>query len=91
MTVELRFFATFRSAVGQKSIERDYGVDTVGDLLRAIEDEWPELAGELLADGEIPGQVSILKNGKDVHHLEGPATLVADDDRISVFPPVAGG
>lgn len=91
MTVELRFFATFRSAVGQKSVERDYGVDTVGDLLAEIEAEWPELSGELLRDGEIPGQVSVLRNGKDVHHLEGPATPVEPGDSISVFPPVAGG
>lgn len=91
MTVELRFFATFRSAVGQKSVERDYGVDTVGDLLAAVEDEWPELAGDLLRDGEIPGQVSVLRNGKDVHHLDGPDTPVESGDRFSVFPPVAGG
>lgn len=91
MAVELRFFATFRAAVGQKSVERDYDAATVGEYLAAIEAEWPELAGQLLDDGAIRPQLSVLKNGREVVHLEGPATPIADGDSLSVFPPVAGG
>jgi molybdopterin synthase sulfur carrier subunit len=89
--VELRFFATFRSAVGQKSVERDYEVTTVGEVLSAVEDEWPELAGDVLDDGSIRPGLSVLKNGREVAHMEGTDTPVDDGDTISVFPPVAGG
>lgn len=91
--LELRFFATFREAVGQKSIERSFDDGaTVGDVLAAIEDEYPELAGQILDDdGDIRPQLSILKNGREVVHIEGVDTALEDGDRLSVFPPVAGG
>jgi molybdopterin synthase sulfur carrier subunit len=91
--LELRFFATFREAVGQKELRRAFEVDaTVGGVLEGIETEFPELGGELLdADGEIQPQLSVLKNGREVVHLDGPETELADGDRVSVFPPVAGG
>lgn len=90
--IELRFFATYRAAVGQKTVERDYDAATVGEVLFAIEEEWPEIAGQLLDDeGEIRPQLSVLKNGREVAHLEGPATAIESGDTVSVFPPVAGG
>lgn len=91
--LELRFFATFRQAVGQKEIHREFDGDvTVGDVLRGIEDEFPELVGEFLDDaGDIRPQLSVLKNGREVVHLDGTETGLEDGDRVSVFPPVAGG
>ena len=91
--LELRFFATFREAVGQKTIEREFDANaTVGDVLGAIESEFPELGGELLDDsGDIQPQLTVLKNGREVVHLEGTGTDLEDGDRMSVFPPVAGG
>ena len=91
--LELRFFATFRAAVGQKELRRAFDADaTVGDVLAGIESEYPELAGELLDDdGDIGPQLSVLKNGREVVHLDGPETDLDAGDRVSVFPPVAGG
>ena len=91
--VELRFFATFREAVGRKTVEREFEADAdVGDVLAAVEDEFPGLAGEILdGDGAIRPQLSVLRNGREVVHLEGTDTDLADGDRLSVFPPVAGG
>lgn len=93
MQIELRFFANFRSAVGQKTVEREYPDGaTVGEVLAAIEDEWPEMAGDILDDdGSILPQLSVLKNGREVVHMEGRDTPLEDGDRLSVFPPVAGG
>lgn len=91
MTVQMRFFATFREAVGSKTIERDYGVTTVGDALRELESEFPGLAGELLEDGRVRPQVNVLLNGRDVEHEEGIDTGLDDEDTLSIFPPVAGG
>lgn len=91
--LDLRFFATFRAAVGQKNLQRTFeSGTTVGDVLATIESEYPELAGDLLdEEGEIKPQLSVLKNGREVVHMDGPATALEDGDRLSVFPPVAGG
>ena len=93
MELELRFFATFREAVGQKTIRREFPADAdVGDVLAAIEEEFPELVGEILDDGgDIQPQLSVLRNGREVVHIDGTETTLADGDRLSVFPPVAGG
>lgn len=93
MNLELRSFATFREAIGQKTIEREYdeGV-TIGEVLSDIEGEFGELEGRLLnGSGEIQPQLSILKNGRDVTHEEGPETSLESGDTVSLFPPVAGG
>ena len=92
MELELRFFATFRAAVGQKTIHREYpDGSTVGEVLRALEEEFEGLAGELVEEGEIRDQLSVLKNGREVLHMEGIETTLEDGDTLSVFPPVAGG
>lgn len=93
MNLELRSFATFREAIGQKTIECEFADGTtVGDVLADLESEFDGLAGRLLdEDGEIRPQLSILKNGRDVTHAQGPETPLDDDDTVSLFPPVAGG
>lgn len=92
MELELRFFATFREAVGQKTLHwRADDDDTVGDVLRSLEAEYEGLRGRLLEGGEVRPHVNVLKNGREVVHLDGIATELEDGDTISVFPPVAGG
>ena len=94
MELELRFFATYREAVGQKTIAREYeGASvTVGEVLRGLEAEFEDLEGQILDDaGEILDMLTILKNGREVVHLEGTDTVLEDGDSLSVFPPVAGG
>jgi len=90
MHLEMRFFASFREAVGQKTIEREFeDGTTVGEVLTALEAEFPEL--DFFEDGEIRGFVRILKNGRDVEHMSGRDTALEDGDELSCFPPVAGG
>ena len=92
MELELRFFATFRDAVGQKTVFREFEEGTtVGDVLAELEADYEGLAGELVEDGEIRPQLSIMKNGRDVVHQEGTETKLEDGDALAVFPPVAGG
>ncbi|ELY50833.1 ubiquitin-like small modifier protein 1 [Natronococcus jeotgali] len=92
MELDLRFFATFREAVGQKELASSFeNGATVGDVLGELEAEYDGLEGQLLEDGAIRPQLSVLKNGRDVVHMEGPDTDLEDGDTLSVFPPVAGG
>lgn len=92
MRLQLKFFATFRAIVGQKTVEREFPEGTtVADVLAALEAEYPDLSGRLLDDGEIRPQLSVLKNGREVVHIDGAATPLDDGDTLSVFPPVAGG
>jgi len=92
MDIELRFFATFREAAGGKTVEATFAdASTVGDVLRELEDEYEGMAGRLVVDGELAPQINVLKNGREVLHLDGLDTPLDDGDRLSVFPPVAGG
>jgi molybdopterin synthase sulfur carrier subunit len=92
MELELRFFATFREAAGGKTVVREFedGSD-VGDVLRTLEAEYDGMDGRLIVDGDLAPQINVLKNGREVLHLQGLDTDLADGDRLSVFPPVAGG
>ena len=92
MDVHLRFFATFREAVGQKEVTYEVPTGaTVGDLLTDLESEYEGLEGKLLADGEVRPQLNVLANGRGVQHGDGASTGLTDGDTVSVFPPVAGG
>ena len=92
MRLELKFFATFREAVGSKFLEREYDDGaTVRDVLADLEAEYEGLSGQLLDDGGLRSQINVLKNGREVLHMDGPDTTLDDGDTLAVFPPVAGG
>lgn len=92
MELTLKFFATFREAVGSKIVDRSFpGASTVGDVLTALESEYDGLAGNLLEDGDLKPQINVLLNGREVLHMDGIDTAVSDGDTLAVFPPVAGG
>ncbi|QIO21924.1 ubiquitin-like small modifier protein 1 [Haloarcula sp. JP-L23] len=91
MEIELRFFANFRATVGQKILHREFddGADA-GDVLRALGEEYPDM--ELFeSDDTLRQYLTILRNGRDIEHIEGLETTLEDGDELSVFPPVAGG
>lgn len=92
MRLQLKFFATFREAVGSKTVEREFDDGaTVGDVLRALETEYEGLSERLIEDGDLKPQINVLKNGREVLHIDGVETALEDGDTLAVFPPVAGG
>ncbi|PNW39160.1 UNVERIFIED_CONTAM: molybdopterin synthase sulfur carrier subunit [Euhalothece sp. KZN 001] len=91
MEITLRFFANFRDEVGQKSISRTYDATTVGEVLTELEAEFPGLAGEIMDDDAVRGNVNVLLNGRDITHEDGIASAIEAEDTLSIFPPVAGG
>ncbi|WP_435155153.1 ubiquitin-like small modifier protein 1 [Haladaptatus sp. DFWS20] len=89
MELTLRFFANFREDVGQKELEREYpDASTVGDVLESLTEEY---GIDVFEDGDLRPQISIMKNGTDVVHIDGRETSLSDGDKLSIFPPVAGG
>lgn len=92
MEVELRLFATVREAVGQRTLTRECGPETtVAELLATMEKEFPSLEGQLLDGSAVAGGITVLRNGTHVTHFEGPETVLADGDSLSITPPVTGG
>lgn len=92
MNVELRFFATFRETVGRKVVEREFPEGTtIGDVLYELEAEYDGLSGQLIEDGDLRPHINVLKSGREALHLDGMETVLEDGDRLSIFPPVAGG
>lgn len=92
MHIEARFFATFREAVGQKILDLEYDGDTVTarEVLEDLVDRYPDL--EFFdEEGELREYLNIMRNGRDVTLLDGLETTIEDGDRLSLFPPVAGG
>lgn len=92
MELELRYFATVREAVGERTAVREFDPEpTVRDVLAALETDHPELEGTLLADGSIARSITVLRNGTNVTHFDGGETELADGDTLSITPPVTGG
>lgn len=92
MNVELRFFATIREAVGERTVTREYPPGTtVYDVLASLEAEYPGLDGTVLDGHDIAASVTVLCNGRHVTHRDGADTELADGDRLAITPPVTGG
>jgi molybdopterin synthase sulfur carrier subunit len=91
MELTMRFFANYREAVGQKTLVREYeDVTTVGDALRELVAEYPEI-DVLAEDGSLREFVTVMRDGRDVVHVDGLETDLSGGETLSVFPPVAGG
>ena len=61
-------------------------------VLDRLTETYPTLHDKLWdAEGAWSGFVTVLLNGRSVEWLQGLDTLVADDDTLSLFPPVGGG
>lgn len=92
MHVECHFFGPYRDTVGRKEVE--YDVDpgaTVGDLLATVEDDVPDLAGDLLDDGEVADSVVVTLDGRHVQFVGGVGATLEEDSVVRVTTAVYGG
>jgi len=95
--MRVRFFAYIRNYTGCS--EGDYPLQpTIGKLARALCDRYGKnLSSKIFPNGyskgdeEFGAEIIILINGRHVCHLQGEATPLKDDDRVDIFPVVAGG
>lgn len=65
---------------------------TVGEVLKNLEKNFPGISSRLVDDkGSVRRYINIFHNDEDVRFLQDLATAVAEDDRISIIPAIAGG
>ncbi len=65
---------------------------TIGELIGALDAQYPGVAEKLLdGGGEIKRFINVFVNDDEVRSLQGLATPVGDNDRISIVPAMAGG
>ena len=94
--MRVRFFAYLRNFTGCAEADVPYR-ETIGALARTLCDLYGDTLGEkLFPPGDFTGknfnaEIIILINGRHVNHLGGPAAPLSPDDRVDIFPMVAGG
>jgi molybdopterin synthase sulfur carrier subunit len=92
MKIHVKVFATFREVMDSQ-LDMDFTKgSTIRTLLTELTGRYGEL-GELMfsAPDTLRDFVNILKNGRNIHFLDGLDTPLDDGDVIALFPPVAGG
>lgn len=90
----VKFFAYYRDKeyAGCKAMQMPAPCDILALLVECCE-KWPALRPKLLdADGTgIGPDAIVMVNGRNVEHLQGVTTPLADEDTVALFPLVAGG
>ena len=94
MNVECKLFGPFRDDAGVEDVGGEYDPGTtVGELLRDLEADYPTLDGRLVDEeaDETEGSTVVTVNEKNVSHLDGLATELAEGDTVRIVPSVYGG
>jgi len=91
--MRVRFYATLRDLVGVNATDLPVeGTTDIRHVLDRLMEAYPSLHDKLWdAEGDWSGFVTVLLNGRSIQWLQGLDTVVADDDALSLFPPVGGG
>lgn len=87
--MQWKLFADLAETAGERTVAVDVDDDaSVGDALEALLAAKPALRDRALnEDGELRGDVNLLKNGENVDAEE----RVDAGDELALFPPVSGG
>jgi molybdopterin synthase sulfur carrier subunit len=91
--MQIKFFAMYRVYTSTNEIDLPFEGDLSG-LLHMLSDRYgAQFKKKALAeDGkDIGPDAIILVNGRNVHHLDGIRTKLAQGDVVAIFPIVAGG
>jgi len=89
--INVQFFATFKDIFGTNAMEVAVETGTnIGELLGLIFNT-EERRKKIFDNGKIKPYVIILKNGRHIQHLDGVETELKEGDKVSIFPPIAGG
>ncbi|GEM_PF-145688 len=94
MRVLVEVFATLRDRLGWslKSIEFSGDEVTLEDLLRSVKDLYDLLINDLGGDlSNLLENYLVFINGIHAQFRGGLKAVLRDNDKVSIFPPVAGG
>lgn len=94
ITMNVNFYATLRQIVGQKTVKITVNLGTTAiQLVRKLVSIYPLMSNELLDENEnfLP-HMKYFINGRQSEYLpEKLDTVIQQDDKIDIFPPVGGG
>lgn len=64
----------------------------VGALLRSMNEQYPGISAKILDDdGNVKRFINVFVNDDEIRTLQGLATPIQADDRVSIVPAMAGG
>lgn len=92
--IEIRTILTLKRIIGQGSVELILPEgSTLRNLLTSMVKAWgSELESYLFdADGNLYQHIRLLINGQDIAFLNKMDTVLQDEDKILILPPVVGG
>ena len=69
----------------------DVAGSTVGEVLNALAQQYPDLRDRILDGDEVRRFVNVYVNNEDIRYMDDLATAVAERDEISIIPAIAGG
>jgi molybdopterin synthase sulfur carrier subunit len=96
MPVEVKGYLTYKEVIGEQSINIPDGETlTLSDLLNTLVTQIGNQLSDPIFDLEtgLPGEhVAVILNGRSYRNLPGGLdTPLQEGDKVSVFPPMAGG
>jgi molybdopterin synthase sulfur carrier subunit len=90
--VTFEFYGTVRDAVGEKTVTSEAAGRTVNAALRAVAEEHPDLYSLLFtSEQRLRPHINVSRDETPIRDLDGPETVLAAGDLVTVAPSVSGG
>ncbi len=91
--MDVRFYATLRTAVGGKVVQFDLPERaTARTLLDAAGERFAALKPLIWdSDGSLSDHIKVFVDGREIQHLQMLDTPIPRDAEVDIFPPSAGG
>ncbi len=91
----IKFVGTLKNIVGTGQIEVNLSeIDNIDKLFKFLVSKYgSELGRELLKDGKIKENITILLNGRNIRFIKGINTEISIQDwnKVVIFPTLVGG